>query len=232
MASRYSICLDKEAFEKRYSVKIAGDYRPRYNAAPSQLLPVIVNTAPEIASYFYWGQIPNWSKNKTISEKLILANIELMGQKMSFRRNVKARRCIVPADGFYIWKSLGRKSKIPYRVILNSGEAFSFAGIWEEYEDENDRTVNTFKIITTAANSVVGEVQNFMPALLTAEKERGWLDNNTTIEDLLAMPSTYPGDKMTKFTVSPKINSPEVDHPSLVLAAPAADQFGNYSLFD
>ena len=232
MSSRYSICLNKEALEKRYSVKTSDDYHPRYNAAPSQLLPVISNTNPDSISYFYWGQIPDWSKNKTISEKLIHANIELTGQKMSFRRNVETRRCLVPADGFYIWKSLGRKSKIPYRVILNSGEAFSFAGIWEEYDDENDQAVTTFKIITTNANQVVGEIQDFMPVLLTAEKERIWLDNHTAVDDLLALAVTYPGEKMTKFTVSPKINSAEIDNPSLIQAAPAADQFGNYSLFD
>ena len=232
MSSRYSISLSKDALEKRYSVKATTDYRPRYNAAPSQLLPVIANTAPETISYFYWGQIPDWSKNKTISEKLIHANIELMGQKISFKRNVETRRCLVPADGFYIWKSLGRKSKIPFRVILNSGEAFSFAGIWEEYQDENDLNVVTFKILTTAANPVVGEIQNFMPVMLTSENEKSWLNNQLSVEELLAMLDTYPGDKMTKFTVSPKINSAEIDEPSLLQAAPAADQFGNYSLFD
>ena len=138
----------------------------------------------------------------------------------------------MPADGFYIWKSLGRKSKIPYRVIFNTGEAFSFAGIWESYEDENDRKVVTFKIMTTTANSVVGEIQDYMPVLLTRESEQHWLNNRSTVDELLAAAVTYPGDKMTKFTISPKINRTETDDPSLILAAPAADQFGNYSLFD
>ena len=232
MSSRYSICLSKEALEKRYSVKADNDYRPRYNAAPAQLLPVISNTAPDRISYFYWGQNPDWSKNKTISEKLIFANSELIRQKISSLRNIETRRCLVPADGFYIWKSLGRKSKIPYRVIFNTGEAFSFAGIWESYEDENDRKVVTFKIMTTTANSVVGEIQDYMPVLLTRESEQHWLNNRSTVDELLAAAVTYPGDKMTKFTISPKINSTETDDPSLILAAPAADQFGNYSLFD
>ena len=232
MSSRYSICLSKEALAERYSVSVDDGYKPRYNAAPSQLLPVISNIAPDRLSYFHWGQSPDWSKNKTISEKLIHANIELTGQKASFRRNVETRRCLVPADGFYIWKNVGKKRKIPYRVIFNSGEAFSFAGIWEDYQDEHDRSVVTFKILTITANPVVGEVQAFMPVLLTQETEQDWLSNQATVDQLIAMAVTYPGHEMTKFTISPKINNASIDDSSLIEATPAADQFGNYSLFD
>ncbi|MDN5217323.1 SOS response-associated peptidase [Fulvivirgaceae bacterium BMA12] len=232
MSSRYSICLSKEAIEKRFAIQSATDYRPRYNAAPSQLLPVISNTASDSISYFYWGQTPEWSNNKAIGEKLTHANLELIAQKASLRRAVETRRCLIPADGFYLWKSIGKKSKIPYRVIMNSGEAFSFAGIWEEYEDENEHSITTFKIITTTANPVVGEIQDAMPVLLTQEKEKAWLNNQAGLDELLAMLVTYPGEKMTKFTISPRINTIDIDDPSLIQAAPAADQYGNYSLFD
>lgn len=232
MSSRYSICLNHETFKSRFSVDAPENYKPRYNAAPSQLLPVISSDSPLKLSFFHWGIVPDWSKNKAISNKLIHAQWDIMKAKPVFQRNLIQRRCIVPADGFYIWKRSGKKSQIPYRVILNSGEAFGIAAIWEEYDNEANDAIQTFKIITVGANSVVNDIQEEMPAILTRDGEKDWLVPETSQESLDALIHTFDADKMSKFTVSPKINSTQVDDISLVQPAPAADQFGNYSLFD
>ncbi len=232
MPSRYSITLDSESLKKRFNIESVGDYQPRFNAAPSQLLPVLLGDSNVELLFFNWGIIPDWSKNKTISDKLIQANWNSMKEKPAFQRNLSQHRCIVPADGFYLWKNVGKKRQIPYRILLNSGEAFGIPAIWEEYESDQGAMIRTFKIITVDSNKLVKGIHPHMPAMLKPEGEKEWLNLNTGIEALGELIQVRSSDDMTMYSVSPKINAIDIDDDSLIAPAPAADQFGNYSLFD
>src|SRR5690606_9547141 len=97
------------------AVDVPDFFQPKYNAAPTQLLPLITSASPEGISTFYWGTSPEWSKNKTLSEKIINVRAELIQEKVSLRKSLMKGRCIVPADGFYAWKQAGKKTHIPYR---------------------------------------------------------------------------------------------------------------------
>ena len=233
MLERYSITCSKEDLENRFSgVEVTDGYQPRYNAAPSQLLPVITNENPGGFSFFYWGTAPKWSKNKTISRKLINAEKEELDQKPSYRKAMAKRRCLIPADGFYGWKIIGKKSRVPYRIILNQGTPFYMAGLWEQYQDESEDEIHTFSVITTPSNDLIAPIVPRMPAILTAEHEKRWLDLHTTLEDLLDMLQPMPAEQMGMYTVSPMIDSNQLDLPSMVKPAPPVDQFGNFTLFN
>ncbi len=232
MPNRYSITLAPEKLKIRFNLEVAEDYRPRYNAAPGQLLPVIVGNNPGQLHYFHWGTIPDWSKNKTISQKLLMAQWETMKEKPAFQRNLMQARCLVAADGFYLWKSVGKKRQIPYRFTLNNGEGFSIAGLWEEYENDHGEMVRTFKIITVNGNKLVQQIDQQMPAILSKEDEANWLNTEATMDELQQSIRVHSSDDMTMYSVSPKLNNISEDDISMIQPAPAADQFGNYSLFD
>ena len=117
MCGRYTIIAKAEEIEKRFNVEVPEVYAPRYNAAPSQILPVITNQNPEGLSFFHWGLIPRWAKDKSISSKLINARAETITEKASFKNAMKHRRCLVLADGFYEWKPTGKKSCIGLHKI-------------------------------------------------------------------------------------------------------------------
>lgn len=231
MCGRYTLVKSAEEIAQRFKIEVDPRYKPRYNAAPTQLLPVITSEAQEGLSWFYWGLIPAWSKNKAVSQKLINARSETVDEKVSFRRALKQRRCLIPADGFYEWKALGKKSKVPYRFTLKSDELFAFAGLWEEYEDPEGDMAHTFTILTTRANSLVGSVHDRMPVILKPEEENLWLSPEATPEELKALFNPTSADAMRSYTVSSRINSPSQDDASLINPAPASDQFGNYTLF-
>lgn len=232
MSERYSICASKEELQGRLQVEVTDSYQPRFNAAPGQLLPVITNDSPLGFSFFYWGIDPKWSKNKNISRKLINADREVLLEKPSYRKALASRRCLVPADGFYGWKSIGKKSKVPYRIILNQEAVFCMAGLWEEYQNELGEPVHTFSIITTEANSLVASISDRMPAILAPSMEKSWLDTHISGEELLDLLRPYPADNMGQYTVSPMINSTKTDKASMVQPVPPVDQFGNYTLFN
>ncbi len=232
MASRYSIGIEKEAFERRFSVDATDNYKPRYNAAPTQILPVITNTAAEGVSFLYWGVQPHWTKNKKISDKLIQVHANRIQERAVLQKNLLQRRCIIPSNGYFDWKNITKKSQIPYRIFMPTEAVFSMAGIWEEYEDENENLISTFKIITTNANEVAAELSDTMPVIFTKKEEEIWLSADSEIDDLLALLQTPSDENLTKYTISPRINSLDNDREDLLLHAQPADQFGNYSLFD
>lgn len=232
MAGRYTITSTPEEIHKRYHVDVPENYRKRYNAAPTQLLPIISSNSPDRLSFFHWGLIPQIAKNKTIATKLINARSDSINDKISFKNSLKSRRCIVPVDGFYEWKSISKKSSIPYRISMQSGELFSLAGLWESFEDDKGNEVFTFTIITTEANADVAKIHDRMPVILAPEEEQIWLHLKTDENKILDMLTPYPDHNLRSYAVSIKVNDLANDSPDLIMPAPPADQFGNYSLFD
>ena len=232
MLERYSLTSTAEILQKHLpKVALTEGYTPRFNAAPSQLLPVITNESPTGFSFFYWGTAPKWSNNKAISQKLINAAKEELMVKRTYKKALTRHRCLVPADGFYCWKNIGKKSRIPYRIILSQANPFYMAGLWEEYQDESDDLIHTFSIVTIPSNDLVSPVSSRMPAILTLQSGSLWLENSST-DDLMDMLQPFPSENMAMYTVSPMIDSKQHDLPSMVEPAPAIDQFGNFTLFN
>jgi len=232
MIDRYSITASPAKIKERFHSEVLDIYAPKYNAAPTHLLPVITHDTPQGISTFFWGTSPEWSKNKALSEKIINIRSETILEKNSLKKSMMKARCIVPADGFYAWKKVGKKTAIPYRFIATDQDLFAFAGIWEEFEDTNGNELHTFSIITVASNEMVNTVQERMPAILTSTSEKVWMNKDSTETELLNILNPYAAEKMNYYPVSPRINDSNINVPSLIIPTPPADQFGNLTLFD
>ncbi|WP_297338290.1 SOS response-associated peptidase [Algoriphagus sp.] len=231
MCGRYSLSKSKIELEERFQAEMLADFTPRYNIAPTQLVPVITSQSPKGFSFFYWGITPDFGKNKPVAQKLINAKAETVNEKVSFKTSFKQRRCLVPADGFYEWKRLGKKTKIPYRFTLRDEELFSFAGIWEEFENVTGEIQHTFLILTTSPNPVVSEIHDRMPVILPREAEKKWLDSYSSESELVSLLQPYDPEQMASFTVSPLVNSVQNDSPAIIQKTSPMDQHGNYTLF-
>jgi len=232
MIERYTLTATHQQLAERFDADVPESWQPHYNAAPTQLLPVITVTAPQGVSVFYWGTSPAWAKNKIPGEKIINLRAEQLLEKPALRRTLKQQRCLIPADGFYGWKRAGKKTMIPYRFVMAQPELCSFAGLWEEYEDTDGIEFHTFSLITIAANEMVATVQDRMPVILDKASEKIWLDPAATEESLLALLQPYPTARMNLYPVSPRITDTTLNVPSLIQATPPADQHGNLTLFD
>ncbi len=232
MIDRYSIAASREFLEKRFGVDVPEHFKPRYNSAPTQLLPVITGTAQKGISTFYWGMHPAFAKQKTLSERIINQHAEQLIEKPTLKKILMKHRCIIPADGFFGWKKIGKKTMVPYRFTLPENQLLSFAGIWAEFENEKDEEIHTFSIITLPANTSVLPIQERMPLIFTAEQEKLWLDSDTPEHKLLELLKIYPKEELTSYTVSSAIIEVKNDFASLLKPAPANDQHGNLTLFD
>jgi len=232
MIDRYTISASKAELEERFNAEVTDRYLPRYNAAPTQILPVIMNSSPQGFSFLYWGTLPERAKNRSVSEKLINASRLDLTSKTSYKKSLQNRRCLVPADGFYVWKKAGKRSSIPYRIFMHDQPLFSFAGLWDEFEDDHGDLVHTFSIVTVPANPEIKSLSENMPAILRKDQEYSWLEVELTNDELVGLLVPYPGDQTGFYPVSPRIRSINEEGAHLVEPTVASDQFGNYSLFD
>ena len=208
MCGRFSISKEKDEIEDRFEIHIdPAMFSKTYNAAPSQTLPIITNTAPEQASFHKWGLIPHWAKDESNGNKLINARGETIAEKPSFRDAAEKRRCLVITDGFYEWQRSGGE-KQPYRITLADESLFTFAGLWESWSAPNGRDVRTFTIITTEPNGLMKPIHKRMPVMLTPENERVWISDEP-LEKVLYLLKPYDEKEMNAYPVSSRVNSPK-----------------------
>ena len=218
MCGRFSLTKEEAEIEKRFQAKFyTNDLVKRYNVAPSQLSLVMTDAQPEKLQLFKWGLIPSWAKDKSIGYKMINARSETVFEKPSFKKLIQQRRCLVIADGFYEWQPLDGKKKQPFRIGLKSWDLFAFAGLWDEWSDkETGEIVQTFTILTTAANSLVAPIHDRMPVILEPKEENLWLTKGLSTEEILGLLSPFPESEMVVYPVSEQVNSPANDNPALI----------------
>lgn len=187
-------------------------FEPRYNIAPSQQILAISDFGKGIEPrMLVWGLVPSWS---TEGKAFINARAETLEEKPSFSESFRLRRCLIPADGFYEWKRSGREKR-PFYIYSRDDEPVMFAGIWDSWRHRGE-TVYSCAIITTAANELVGELHDRMPAILPPEVQEAWLDPRTNRIDLLRMLTPYSASKMKTHPVSRSVNSPDYDSADLL----------------
>ena len=203
--------------------------RPRYNIAPSQNVAAVrFDEEGRRFSLLRWGLIPGWAKEPNTGYKLINARAETAGSKPSFRAAFRARRCLIPADGFYEWQRQGT-TRQPHLIYRRDGDLMAFAGLWERWpvregialtgslaEFQPGDVIETCTILTTAANEVVAPVHDRMPVILDPELFGPWLAG----ESIPLGP--YPAELMALHSVSTHVNKPSNDDPLCI--EPIADR--------
>jgi putative SOS response-associated peptidase YedK len=220
MCGRYAITSPLEAVIKAFSVKGAGfNFPARYNAAPSQDLPVIrrAEDAERELTFMHWGLVPSWSKGPDARFSMINARSETVASKPAYRGPFRNRRCLVPANGFYEWRKTA-DGKQPYFITMRTGEPFVFAGLWDHWTSPEGDEITSFTIMVTAANDCVRPIHDRMPVILGPDDYRSWLgeDGAPSRTKLAILLRPYPAELMETYPVSRKVNSPANDSADLL----------------
>jgi putative SOS response-associated peptidase YedK len=209
MCGRYTITIDKSTIERRFNAKFSSDhidFEPTYNAAPSQLLPIITTYAPDHIVLAKWGFVPEELTSSHIRPQNN-ARLETAAEKSMFRTSFAGRHCMVLADSFYEWKTIdGRKQ--PHRFVMKSGEPFAMAGIYARDHEHHERF--NFAILTTTANEVMQPVHDRMPVILPLGREKTWLPASPSGMTVFC---EFPAELMTAYPVTPKMNKASFNEP-------------------
>ena len=224
MCGRYTLRHTTRHIVQRFMVseviqetfaEIAPDIK-RYNIAPTQQIPVITENSPRILEMMRWGLVPSWAKDVSIGSRMINARAETLTEKPSFRTALARRRCLIPADGFYEWKQIG-KEKQAHWIHRKDDELFAFAGLWDEWGSPDGSPLHSCTIITVNPNELMANIHSRMPAILTREDEAGWLNGSIkSVSELLELLKPYPDSEIEAQTVSSAVNSVANDRPECI----------------
>ncbi len=193
-----------------------GNLPRRYNGAPSQAILVIREnrkTGERSLDPLAWGFVPNWRREPKPRIRPINVKAETIARSGLFGEAFAKRRCIVPVDAFFEWRATTR-GKQPYAIGMKDGAPFGLAGVWDNWKDPvSGEWTRTFAIITVPANALVAAIHDRMPAILRREDYARWLSDAPDAGELLR---SYPAEAMRMWPVSPRVNSPQHDDPSLI----------------
>ena len=218
MCGRFVMTLGPDKLRRVFGVTEVPLLPPRYNIAPTQqILSVCQNgDGYRHLKSFRWGLIPPWSKDSSIGNKMINARCETIHEKPSFRGPIRFHRCLIPASGFFEWQQIdGRKQ--PYLIQRKDSEPMAFAGIWESWKNDGE-TIETCAILTTEANSLMRDIHNRMPVILSSSEFDHWLDRNITDPaQLKGLYTPFPSESLQAILISTAINNTRHDIPDCLV---------------
>lgn len=193
------------------------DERPRFNIAPTDPVIAIRKTeaARNEAGRLRWGLVPGaWAERKG-QRPLINARAETVATQPAFRESFEQRRCLIPADGFYEWRT-DENGKRPIWFSPPDRELFAFAGIWSQLERKGAEPLVSCALITCTPNDIVRPVHDRMPVVLGRDAEGAWIDPGSSPDDLLGLLRPAPDDALEFREVGDAVNDASEDGPHLL----------------
>lgn len=223
MCGRFVLVTDLSTISECFDIEGSiVDCNMGWNISPGQQISAVIQKdGQNIVESFLWGLIPYWAKDPSIGNKLINARAETIGEKPSFRSAFRKKRCLIIVDGFYEWKTEGKK-KIPLFFYLKSGAPFGLAGLYESWMPPDKKQINTCTIITTNANSLISPIHDRMPVIVSKEQEQTWINENSEDKSiLLPILKPYPSNEMAfKVGMGPKFTRKLIKNLNILLSLP------------
>ncbi|KAI7876696.1 DUF159-domain-containing protein [Lichtheimia hyalospora FSU 10163] len=171
-------------------------FHPSYNVAPRKWIPVVRYADNNlILQTMKWGFIPSWAKH-TPDNQPINARDETLSVGHSMFDHAKNKgRCIVVAEGFFEWKKLTEKKKIPYYTKRKDGKLMLFAGLYD-HSHIDGQSLYSCTIVTTSPSKFFSFLHDRMPVILengSPEVEK-WLSSEPWGKDIVKIMKPYEGD--------------------------------------
>jgi putative SOS response-associated peptidase YedK len=217
MCGRYIIISGRKIFATFELLRTLDDRNvpyltvPRYNASPMQKLPIVVNRHGDVQTLeAQWWIIPHWSKTGKPDTQFpaFNARADRIETSKLFSSYFKARRCLVPVDGFYEWKKGEGKEKIPMCIRMKDEKPFMLAGVYSVWKDKDGVELPSFAIITTDANEMMSSIHDRMPVIIAPENFERWLDpDNHDLASLKQLLVPYPSEPLKAYPVSKYVNN-------------------------
>ena len=210
MCGRYKLSASGDELSEAFDLHgESPSLEPRFNIAPTQLVPVI--RTPRMLEFLRWGlKLPSFKAGG------FNTRVESLGAPF-YRDSIVQRRCLIIADGFYEWQVLSKdgQKKQPFLIRRPGSKPFAFAGFWDRMTLKNGKVVEGCSILTTPPRGVASEVHDRMPLILPVEARTAWLDPSAHYRDLLE-----PDANLELVPVSTLVNSVKNDGPACAVAIP------------
>jgi len=205
-----------EAMARLFDAAPANDLLPvpRYNICPTQAVGVIcAGHGRRVLRPMRWGFVPQWYKTPTDGPLLINARAETIAEKPAFAAAVRARRCLVPAAGFYEWTKDEAGNRLPWYFTAADGAPLVFAGVWQDW-GQGEAALRAVAIVTTAASAWMSDTHHREPVCLAPADWARWLGETGEKAAPLMRPTA--DGHYTRWRVDPKVNSNRAEGEGLI----------------
>ena len=218
MCGRYALTLPHEAVAQTFAAAPANDLPevPRWNVCPTTQVPVVVGAegggdgGRRLAS-MRWGFLPHWYDTPNGGPLLINARAETVAQKPAFRDAARARRCIVPATGFYEWTKDADGTRLPWYFHPTDDDLLAFAGIWQAWGPDR---IATCAIVSCAAGPTMSEIHHREPVTLARSDWGIWLGE--TADKAAPLMRFAPEGRIARYRVGRAVNSNRAEGAELI----------------
>lgn len=219
MCGRFTIREEADAIAEAFAADIAlirPIRLPRYNIAPTEETPVVIAAGGgRRAGPMRWGLLPHWARDLRAGARMINARAETVATRSAFSESFRARRCLVPASGFYEWESRP-SGKQPWWIHRPDGSPFAIAGIWSVWPAPDGTRIATFAILTRSAPSSIRWLHDRIPVILTETVWDDWLARGTTTPVLNAVLKDAEPPELRLHPVSRAVNRAGWDEPACI----------------
>ncbi|MDO5713040.1 MAG: SOS response-associated peptidase [Tissierellia bacterium] len=168
MCGRYFIDTDFMEILKKYQVEKS---TIEHEQSPGEVFPgtkclIIRHGTQRRADMLHWGMPYSFTKSPIINVRT--ESID----KPIFASSFRYRRCIIPCNFFYEWKSLpGRNKKNKVEISLHETRILSLGGIFHKFKDDNGKEFEAFAILTTPATNELRDIHHRMPLILNGRED-------------------------------------------------------------
>lgn len=218
MCGRFVITSAPAALRQLFGYVEQPNFPPRYNVAPTQPIPVVlIENGVRHFRLMRWGLLPTWLRDPRGFALLINARSETVLEKPAFKRAIRRRRGLIPADGYYEWKvEDGRKQ--PFFIHRADGAPLGFAAVFETWAGPNGEEVDTVAIVTTAAGADLAALHDRVPVSISPRDFERWLDVSGDEIDAIRPLMTAPHlGEFAWHPVSTRVNRVANDDDQLLL---------------
>lgn len=234
MCGRFALSKSDRIDWAQFGVKRGPMLPPRWNLGPGQAIAAVrdAGDGPEVAM-LRWGLIPFWASDPAIGSRLANARAESAAEKPAFRAAFRARRCLIPADGFYEWQVVaGASKKQPWFVQRADGDVFALAGLWERWEatagasaagtkrPDGAKVMETCTILTTEPNALMAPIHARMPVIIPPASYAPWLSADTSPSDARVLLAAWDPAKWLAHRVGLRVNATANDDAACVAPLP------------
>lgn len=269
MCGRYAAAADPDDLVEIFEVQVAALDRPTrsllrspqqpapgspdYNMAPTKAAPVVLAREPDTESsgsiprpavrqlrLLTWGLVPSWSKDPGGGVRMINARAETLLDKPAYRRAAAARRCLVPAAGWYEWQASpvatdqrGRPRKQPFYLTRDDEQPLAMAGVYEFWKDPSlasddpQAWLVSFAVVTTLAEPGLDRIHPRQPVVLDPPDWASWLDPaQTDSERVSQLLTPHAPGRFRAWPVSTAVNSARNSGAELIRPVPQQDLIG------
>jgi putative SOS response-associated peptidase YedK len=193
----YAIGSDTKSIEEILSFEFSYAFKPVFIGAPKQKLPVIFSRELGKIEHARWG-IKSTKNNFGVFPWVRMEGII---KNIHTRALIRANRCLIPANGFFISSGSNR-----FFIYFPKEKVVTFGAIWKmQREEDSDAKSLTFSIISCPTQGRISQLTNRMPLVINPYNRRKFIKKENPLMDITRILKKDNKLDFNGFLVDPKL---------------------------